>query len=43
MTINYGLKGGTLDATKHEEALRPGKDGYVNMDKYNKAAPWSDK
>lgn len=45
ISTNYGLLGqqerdlglpGELDATRHVELQRPGPDGYVNADEYNK-------
>ena len=34
ISTNYGLTGGTLDATRHVELQRPGPDGYVDADAY---------
>lgn len=48
MTTNHGLnrQAGArpdrlIDVSKHVDALRPGPDGYVDMDVYNRSAPWS--
>jgi hypothetical protein len=39
-TTNYGLAGGTLDATEHiERQSHVGSDGYTVMDDYNRVLP----
>lgn len=52
VNTNYGLQGvrdradgkpGTLDVARREALLRPGKDGYVHMDAYNRSAPWGER